>query len=146
MRPIEILSVLKSRRFRVQSLEFARRAAEAGNERVFNYEFAWHTPLFSGRPRAFHGSEVAFVFDTLDLIGRATGPEDRALANEMSARWSAMLARVFQRSRAARWPRFSTAKPTTMLFDTESQAGPPTDLELVQFLLDEDLTGQRHHG
>jgi para-nitrobenzyl esterase len=145
--PVEILSILKSRRFRVQAFEFARRAAEAGNRQVFNYEFAWQTPLFAGRPRAFHGSEVAFVFDTLDLIGRATGAQDRALSREISARWCRFAADgVPTVESGAPWPRVSPEMAATMVLDATCVAGPAADLDLIQFLLDNDVTGQRHHA
>lgn len=145
--PAEILSIIASRRFRVQAFEFARRAAAAGNRDVYNYDFTWHTPLFGGRPRAFHGSEVAFVFDTLDLIGRATGHEDRVLARDMSAQWCAFANSGAPSAHGAPpWPPFQSRRPITMVLDTPSAAGPPVDLDLIQFLIDEDVTGQRHHA
>lgn len=134
--PVAVLGTLLSRDFRLQALEFGRIAAAAGNAAVFNYDFAWQTPLFGGRPRAFHAAEVGFVFDTLALTGRLAGNGDAALAREMSARWAA-----FARSGdpalawAAPWPAFGAQAPVTMVFDTRPRAGPPADLALAELLM-----------
>lgn len=89
--PADVLTVLQTREFRQAAVDYCRAAAAAGNKSVRNYLFDWRTPLFGGRPRAFHASDVAFVFDQTELAWRQTGGGARAarLGTAMSGAWSA---------------------------------------------------------
>src|SRR4029077_12025619 len=71
VKPVELLSRMFSVRtnaVRQAQLKVAQSAAPA-----FMYLFAWQTPLLDGRPRAFHCSEIPFVFYNTDLSAFATG-------------------------------------------------------------------------
>ncbi|MEM7730736.1 MAG: carboxylesterase family protein, partial [Pseudomonadota bacterium] len=141
--PADVLSLVSSRRFRVQAVELAERLAgryEAGSGApVWQYIFAWQTPLFDGRPRAFHTSDVPFVFHNTDLVDTQTGggPEPRALADHMTGHWAAF-ARHGNPNGAfvgdPAWPRFSTDNRATMIFDTRSTVMPAPDAALLSVL------------
>ena len=83
--PTDLLSIVSSYRFRLQAVIACDRMARAGWP-VWNYVFDWSSPLFEGRARAYHTSDVAFVFANTDLLDRQTGggAEARALASRMS--------------------------------------------------------------
>jgi para-nitrobenzyl esterase len=92
--PIDVLSVIQSRRFRLAAVEFCSRAVTVRSAPIYNYIFTWRTPLFGGRPRAFHTSDIAFVFANTDLVPEQTGGghRPRALAMAISGLWAAFAA------------------------------------------------------
>lgn len=104
---------------RESAIEQAKLKAAQGGAPAYLYWFTWQTPILSGRPRAFHCSEIAFVFDNTDRCDAMTGgtAEARALAGKMCDAWI-----QFARSgdpnhaRLPRWPAFSAEQPT-MIFD-----------------------------
>jgi para-nitrobenzyl esterase len=53
---------------------------------VYNYLFDWKTPLYDGRPRAYHNSDLAFWFNNTDEMDTITGGGERPrrLAEKMS--------------------------------------------------------------
>jgi para-nitrobenzyl esterase len=82
------------------------------------YEFAWRSPQFADRLGACHGSEIAFVFDTL---GSETEPlagpcPPAQLAETMHAAWVA-----FATTGSPGWPRYDLTRRATMRFDTRSE-------------------------
>jgi para-nitrobenzyl esterase len=86
------------------------------------YWFGWNTPVLDGRPRSFHASDLAFVFDNTDRCAAMTGgtPEARALAARMSDAWVAF-ARTGDPNHPGlpAWPRFDARRGALMLFDNE---------------------------
>jgi hypothetical protein len=48
-------------------LQSERQTANGGA--VYNYLFDWKTPLYEGRPRAYHNSDLAFWFNNTDAMG-----------------------------------------------------------------------------
>jgi para-nitrobenzyl esterase len=131
--PADVLTVLQTREFRLAAFDYCRAATAAGNGAVYNYIFDWRTPLFAGRPRAFHASDVAFAFDQTDLAWRQTGggPGPRRLASFMSGCWAS-----FARSGdpGGGWRRFDSAGQTAMIFDNESAARARPDAPLIAAL------------
>ena len=85
---------------------------------TYNYEFAWRSPQFDGRLGAYHGLEIAFVFDILgceteQLLG--TDPPQQ-LADTMHAAWVA-----FATNGDCGWPEYELSRRATMRFDTTSE-------------------------
>jgi para-nitrobenzyl esterase len=83
--------------------------------------FTWLTPSFDSLPRAFHGSEVPFVFDNTDLCSPMTGgaADARDLGARISAAWVAFARRGNpNHSRLPRWPAVSATQTPTMMLDT----------------------------
>ena len=89
---------------------------------VYRYVFAWETPVLDGRPRAYHTSEIGFVFDNVDRVAQATGGgrEARRLAATMSEAWIAFARTGNPNHRGLRrWPRVTPGAQQTMVFDRE---------------------------
>jgi len=65
-------------------LQSERQTANGGA--VYNYLFDWKTPLYDGRPRAYHNSDLAFWFNNTDVMDTITGGGERPrrLAEKMS--------------------------------------------------------------
>ena len=87
---------------------------------AFLYTFAWKTRMVDGRPRAFHRSEIPFVFFNTDRAANQTGGTDeaRALAAKVSDAWIAF-ARTGNPNHPGlpTWPAFSPNRVETMFFD-----------------------------
>jgi para-nitrobenzyl esterase len=105
---------------RVQAVEQATRKSEQRTANVYLYVFAWQTPLLSGRPRAFHRSELPFIFANTDRCAQLTGgtEEARVLAGRMADAW-VHFARTGNPNHGdlPRWPSFTSAGIETMVFD-----------------------------
>jgi para-nitrobenzyl esterase len=132
--PIDVLSVLQSRGFRLAAVEYCDRAVAVRTAPIYNYIFAWRTSLFDGRPRAFHTSDIAFAFANTDLVAQQTGGglRPRKLAAQVSGAWG-----QFALSGAPRlpqgpvWPEYETRRQTAMIFDDECQARERPDEALL---------------
>jgi para-nitrobenzyl esterase len=99
----------------------AERKASQGGAPVYQYLYAWRTPVLDGRPGTFHSSEIAFVFDNADLCPRYSGggPEALALSHKIGEAW-ASFARDGNpgHSGLAEWPAYTAEKRSTMIFDS----------------------------
>jgi len=119
-KPVEAVAIASGRHFRMGAVRAAGLRAQAGSAPSWNYIFTWETPVFEGRPRAFHGLDVPFVFANTDLCDQATGggKRPRALAAQMSSAW-ARFARTGNPNggKLPHWPAFTPAAPVAMLFD-----------------------------
>ncbi len=80
--PFELWSVIALSGVRASALSQAQVKAAQGAAPAYCYQFAWQTPVLSGRPMSFHCSEIAFVFDNTDRCENMTGggPAARDLA------------------------------------------------------------------
>jgi para-nitrobenzyl esterase len=118
-KPFDLWSHIASAGVRESAIRQAKLKAAQGGAPAYLYWFTWKTPILSGRPRAFHCSEIAFVFDNTDRCETMTGgtAEARALAGKMCDAWI-QFARTGNPNHAhlPRWPAFSAAQPT-MIFD-----------------------------
>jgi para-nitrobenzyl esterase len=131
-KPFDVWSRISASSVRQSALEQATAKAVAGGAPAYVYWFAWQTPILDGRPRAFHCSEIAFVFDNTDRCENMTGggADARALAATMSEAWI-HFARTGNPNHAGmpHWPAFSTSTSPTMIFDNRTRAenGPDAD-------------------
>jgi para-nitrobenzyl esterase len=118
-KPFDLWSRIASAGVRESAIQQAKRKAAQGGAPAYLYWFTWQTPILSGRPRAFHCSEIAFVFDNTDRCETMTGgtAEARALAGKMCGAWIEF-ARTGNPNHAhlPHWPAFSADQPT-MIFD-----------------------------
>ena len=129
IKPIEAIAVVSGRHFRMGAVRAATLRAQSGAAPTWNYLFAWETPVFEGRPRAFHGLDVPFVFANTDLCDQATGggARPRALAAMMTSAW----VRFAQTGnpnggKLPDWPAFAVDRPAAMIFNDRSEvAGDP---------------------
>jgi para-nitrobenzyl esterase len=88
-KPFDIWSRIMSAPVREAAIAQARSKAALLNAPAFLYWFTWHTPIFDGRPRAFHCAELPFVFYNTDRCDNMTGggPRARALAATIADTW-----------------------------------------------------------
>lgn len=131
-KPFDLWSRIAASSVRQSALEQATTKAAAGGAPAYVYWFTWQTPILDGRPRAFHCSEIAFVFDNTDRCENMTGgsTDARALAAIMSEAWI-HFARTGNPNHAGmpHWPAFSSSTSPTMIFDNRPRAenGPDAD-------------------
>lgn len=122
--PADVLSIVNSRRFHLAADALTKRLAARKGASVWRYLFSWQTPLFDGRPRAFHGSEVAFAFANTELVDQQTGGGEapRKLADQMSAQWAAFARTGAPNANALPpWPAYTLTSGQSMILDTKSR-------------------------
>lgn len=134
--PVEGLSIIQSRTFRLSALDLCERKAAQAGAPVYKGIFDWKTPVFEGRPRAFHTSDIPFVFNNTDLCEQATGGGDdaRKLGAIMSAAW-ARFARTGDPNGSGLplWSAYAQTHRSTMIFDADCRQidDPDTALDEV---------------
>jgi para-nitrobenzyl esterase len=135
-KPVEILSLISAPRPNNSVIQ-ARRKAALNAAPAYLYLFAWDTPVLDGRPRAFHCSELSFVFDNTDRCASMTGggPEPRQLAAKVSDAWI-NFARGGNPNHAGlpAWPPFTDENGATMVFDRQCDLAGYPDRELKELL------------
>jgi para-nitrobenzyl esterase len=121
--PFDLWSRIGASRVRQAALAQATAKSALGKAGAYLYWFTWQTPIFSGRPRAFHCAEIPFVFDNTDRCDSMTGggAQARALAAVMSEAWL-RFARTGDPNHPhlPRWDAFSPNHKQTMMFDNET--------------------------
>jgi para-nitrobenzyl esterase len=134
VKPIELLSRMFS--VRTNAVTQAERKAALKAAPAYMYLFAWQTPILDGRPRAFHCSEIPFVFANTDVSAFATGGTDEAreLGNKVSDAWI-NFAKKGDPNHAGlpQWPAYSADASPVMIFDKtcEVKNDPDRDLRKV---------------
>jgi para-nitrobenzyl esterase len=131
VKPVELLSRMFS--VRTNAVTQADRKAARGAAPAYLYLFAWQTPLLDGRPRAFHCSEIPFVFYNTDVSAMATGggAEARALAAKVSDAWI-NFARKGDPNHGGlpQWPVYNAQQGPVMVFDKTCEVKSDPDREL----------------
>jgi para-nitrobenzyl esterase len=129
--PFELLSRINSASNRQNAVTQAERKAAQSGAPSFLYWFQWQTSILDGRPRAYHCSDLPFVFYNTDRCSTMTGggAEARELAGRISDAWI-NFARKGDPNHAGlpKWPSFTAANCPTMIFDKkcEMQENPDT--------------------
>jgi para-nitrobenzyl esterase len=122
VKPVEILSYISP--YNPMAFLQAQRRAEAQHGPTFLYMFNWKTTLLSGRPRAFHCSDIPFMFYNTQLCETYTGATEEAL---MLSQKMASALLTFARTgnpnhkKLVNWPEFTLKNKATMVFDNISK-------------------------
>jgi para-nitrobenzyl esterase len=131
VKPVELLSRMFS--VRTNAVTQAERKAALKAAPAYTYLFAWQTPILDGRPRAFHCSEIPFVFSNTDVSAFATGgtAEARELGDKVSDAWI-NFARKGDPNHPGlpTWPAFSAETGPVMIFDKTCEVKNDPDREL----------------
>jgi para-nitrobenzyl esterase len=119
--PVEIAAhATTGLRYSMATVAQASLKEALGSAPVYVYTFAWQTAMLDGRPRAFHRSEIPFVFDNTDRCANQTGGTDeaRGLAARVADAWVAF-ARTGNPNHPGLpdWPTFTSKRVPIMFFD-----------------------------
>lgn len=126
VKPVEIFvhATAGGLQYRIDALTQATRQVALQAAPAYLFMFAWKTGILDGRPRAFHRSEIPFVFNNTDRSAHQTGGTDeaRVLSAKMCDAWVAF-ARSGSPSHSGipHWPPFDAATVPTMFFDNTCQ-------------------------
>jgi para-nitrobenzyl esterase len=124
-KPFEIRGLIGADVFRRGAVMQAERKAAQAGAPVYQYWFGWKTPVLDGRPLAYHGQDLAFWFDNVDLCLQSTGGGENArrLASRMS-RALVAFARTGNPNHQGipEWQPFTEVNRATMIFDTTTEA------------------------
>jgi para-nitrobenzyl esterase len=131
VKPVELLSRMFS--VRTNAVTQAERKAALKSAPAYMYLFAWQTPILDGRPRAFHCSEIPFVFANTDVSAFATGgtAEARQLGDKVSDAWINFAKKGDpNHSGLPKWPAYSADAGPVMIFDKNCEVKNDPDREL----------------
>lgn len=82
------------------------------------YTYFWtHAPPGPSQPMrgAYHGSEIAYAFNSLDAVPRPWTEQDRAIGEIMSSYWANIIANGNPNGKGLpEWPRYDPAQPRVM--------------------------------
>ena len=122
--PLEILSAINTDvMFRIPALQMVE-AQQLHNPAVFNYLFAYKSPVFGGVLGACHALEMSFVFATHDDKFCGAGPEADKLSETIQDAWTSF-ARTGNPNCAALgdWAVYGDGR-MTMILDTQCRLEP----------------------
>jgi para-nitrobenzyl esterase len=111
--------------------------ADQNGAPVYNYLFAWDTPILGGFAMSYHTAEIPFVMNSLALTETAhgNGDEAKALADKMSRAW-VRFARTGNPnvSGLPDWQPYTRENGATMIFEDEPEVRVHHDVELMRLL------------
>jgi para-nitrobenzyl esterase len=125
-KPYELWSRIASAPVRQAAIKQAASKAALNEAPAYLYWFAWQTPVFDGRPQAFHCAELPFVFYNTDKCATMTGggPDARALAGKVADAWIQFARTGNPNHRGIPyWPKFTPKTVPTMMLDNVVKLG-----------------------
>jgi para-nitrobenzyl esterase len=128
-KPVEIWSMISSNR---QSLVALADAKSKQSAPVYVAWFCWQPPLFDGRMRAFHCSDICFWYSNTDLMLTHTGggARPRKLSEKMSSTLlQFMKTGVPGNGGLPAWPEYSTENGEVMVLNDISEVKNDPDRE-----------------
>jgi para-nitrobenzyl esterase len=138
-KPFDLWSHIAASKVRAEAIRQAKAKAALRRAPAYLYWFSWKTPILNGRPRAFHCSEIAFVFDNTDRCETMTGggSDARKLAATMSEAWIQFAHRGNPNHPGMpHWSAFSEAQVPTMIFDNQPQLAFDPDRDEQRSIVD----------
>jgi para-nitrobenzyl esterase len=137
--PFEIYSRITAMGGRINALKQAELKAAQGGAPAYVYWFQWQTPVLDGRPRAYHCSELPFVFYNTERCATMTGggPDALDLGGRVSDAWL-NFARKGDPNHAGlpAWPKYTADKVPTMIFDNKCVAENDPDGDCRKAIVD----------
>ena len=138
--PFTMFSIISAMAtMRLSALTQAKRKAEQGGAPAYNYWFQWQTPVLDGQGRAYHCSELPFVFYQSEVCAPMTGggPEALKLAGRMADAWI-NFARSGDPNNAGlpHWPTYDPEKMSTMIFDNQCVVKDDPDGEIRKAIVE----------
>jgi len=133
--PADWLSV--DQMFRPNTVATADARADEHVAPVYNYLFAWKSPIEGGRMGAAHAYELPFVFHTTEVSQQYLGEETdeiRALADKMSAAWVSFAKTGKPAVEGFDWKPYTSKDGCTMYFGKECSLRQNYDRELVTIM------------
>ena len=135
-KPIELVNLTVAQRKNVLATADAKSQQKAP---VYLAWFDYNAPLFGGRIRAFHCSDICYWFKNTDLMVTHTGggAEPRGVSDQMSA---ALLA--FMRTgnpncpEIPEWPAYTPEDAPTMIFNVKSEVRNAPDRAALELMSD----------
>ncbi len=128
-KPVEIWSMIMGNRQGVITLADSKVKQSAP---VYIAWFCWQPPLFDGRMRAFHCSDICFWFYNTDLMLTHTGGGERP--RKLSEKMNMALLQFMKTGKPdggdlPHWPRYTTENGETMVLDDISEVRNDPDRE-----------------
>lgn len=123
---------------RAPALKTARLKADQHGAPVYNYMFAWDTPLEGGFAMSYHCSELPFVFNNVSMSKASAvgGEQAEILADRMSRAWINFARYGNPNHRdIPDWPVFTRENGYTMIFGNECLVKKDYDYKLMQLLV-----------
>ena len=118
----------RSAGFRRGATQIAELKAAQGGAPAFLYQMLWSTPIMGGRLRSPHGLEISLVFDNSNAETTAPmtggGARAQAMADVMSAAWTAFARTGDPSTPALAWPAYDLERRPTMQFDERTRVQP----------------------
>jgi para-nitrobenzyl esterase len=99
----------------------AERKAKLGRAAAYVYHFEKRTPVRDGKLKVPHTLDIAYAFDNIDLSAAVTGTgaDKQALADKMSAMWTAFARTGDPSIPGLRWEPYSAERRAVMILDDE---------------------------
>ena len=134
-KPIELINMVVAQRTSVLATADAKYAQ--GGAPVYLAWFDYNAPLFGGRIRAFHCSDISYWFKNTDLMVTHTGggKEPRGVSDQMSAALVAFMRTGNPNCKEIpQWPAYNPQDAATMIFDVKSEVRNAPDREALSLL------------
>ncbi len=123
---------------RTPAIKTARLKADQNGGAVYNYMFAWDTPLDGGFAMSYHCSELPFVFNNtfMSKASAVGGKQAEKLADCMSAAWINFAKNGNPNHPGIPyWPAFTRENGYVMIFGNECMVKKNHDYELMKLLV-----------
>ena len=121
-KPFDLWSRIAASPIREAAIRQAKLKAAQNAASAYLYWFTWQTPIFDGRPGAFHCAEIPFAFANAEQCDYWTGggPRAKALGDRVADAWI-HFARKGNPSHPGipAWAPFSPQAAPSMIFDDE---------------------------
>ena len=135
-KPIELVNMVVAQRTNVLATADSKYKQGAP---VYLAWFDYNAPLFNGRIRAFHCSDISYWFKNTDLMVTHTGggAEPRKVSDQMSAALVAFMRTGNPNCKEIpQWPAYTPEEAPTMIFSLSSKVVNAPDREALALLKD----------